>query len=76
MPVSIVHVQHRDGSPARQVRVVLGFEGFFGGMTRETYTDRDGVAVVEHPSAGRAKVYVSGKAYHSFHAPGRTAVTV
>ena len=73
MPVSTVHVQYRDGSPARKVRVVLGFST---GMTREAFTDDRGEATVDHASTGNASVYVSGKKYHSFHAPGRTAVTV
>lgn len=73
MPSSVVHVQHRDGSPAKGVRVVLGFNT---GMTRDFYTDDYGDVVVEHASTGRASVYVSGKEYHTFHAPGRTSVTV
>lgn len=73
MPFSTVHVQHSDGSPARHVRVVLGFST---GMTKEVFTDDRGEATVEHASTGRASIYVSGKEYHSFHAPGRTAVTV
>lgn len=73
MPASTIHVQHSDGSVARHVRVVLGFST---GMTKDFYTDDYGDAVVEHASTGRATVYVSGKEYHSFHAPGRTSVTV
>lgn len=73
MPSSVVDVQHSDGSAARHARVVLGFST---GMTRDFYTDDYGDAVVEHSSAGQATVSVSGKEYHSFHAPGRTSVTV
>ena len=73
MASSTVHVQHSDGSAARHVRVVLSFST---GMTRESFTDDYGDAVVEHASTGRATLYVSGKEYHSFHAPGRTSVTV
>ena len=73
MPSSVIHVQYSDGSPARHVRVVLGFNT---GMTRDFYTDDYGDGVVEHSSSGRATVYVSGKEYHSFHSPGRTAVTI
>jgi hypothetical protein len=73
MPSSIIHVQRSDGSAARHVRVVLGFAA---GMTREFYTDDYGDAVVEHSSTGRATICVSGKEYHSFHAPGRSSATV
>ena len=73
MPASTITVQHADGSPARHVRVVLGFSS---GNTDEEFTDSYGQAVVEHSSVGRATVYVSGRDCGSFHAPGRYAVTV
>ncbi|MDP8222946.1 MAG: hypothetical protein P9L99_06265 [Candidatus Lernaella stagnicola] len=76
MAMSRVHVQHRDGSPARHVRVVLGFSGIAGGMTKPAFTDGSGDAVVEHSSTGRATVYVSGSDCGSFHAPGTYAATV
>ncbi len=40
-----------------------------GGMTRNFFTNRDGMAIIEHASVGRARVYVNGKAYGTFHAP-------
>ena len=73
MATSTVHVQYRDGSPGSHLSVVLGFSA---GMTKQVFTDSRGEAVVEHSSVGQAKVYVSGNAYHSFSAPGRTAVTL
>jgi hypothetical protein len=73
MPVSIIHVQYGDGSPARGAKVVLGFNCV---MSRPTYADRAGNATVDHTSVGRARIYVRGRAYHEFHAPGRTAVTI
>jgi len=73
MAASTVIVSHRDGSPARGVRVVLGFSG---GMTRVAYTDSYGRAVVEHASTGRATVYVSGKDCGNFYAPGTAAAVV
>lgn len=73
MPASTVIVQHRDGSPARHVRVVLGFAS---GNTRECFTNSYGEVVVDHESVGQAVVYVSGKRCGSFHAPGRAAVTI
>jgi hypothetical protein len=71
MPTSVVHVQYNDGKPAKGVRVVLGFSA---GMTKAFYTDSRGDAVIDHASTREATVCASGKSYHSFHAPGRTAV--
>lgn len=73
MSSSTIHVQYRDGSTPTGARVVLGFSS---GMTQAGFTDRHGVATVEHSSTGRADVYVSGRKYHSFHAPGHTTVTI
>jgi hypothetical protein len=45
-------------------------------MTKPAYTNASGEVLITHTAVGRATIYVSGKAYHSFHAPGRTAVTI
>lgn len=76
MSYSKIHVQYRDGSKPKGAKVVLGFTGPMGGMTKPAYTDSDGVALVEHESSGNAEVYVSGKKCGSLHAPGETAVFV
>ena len=70
---SKIHVQYRDGSKPKGVRVVLGFSG---GMTKEAYTDSYGTAIVQHSSVGHADVYVSGKKCGSLHAPGETAAFI
>lgn len=76
MPASTVIVQHRDGSPARRVRVVLGFHAASSGMTKEAFTDHYGEVTISHSTIGKADVYVSGKKVATFHAPGRTAVVI
>ena len=73
MMISTVHVYHSGGSPARGVRVVLGFSA---GMTRPAYTDAYGRALVGHATTGRADVYISGQKHANFHAPGTVAVTL
>lgn len=74
---SKIHVQRkRDGSKASSVRVSLGFTGLLGGFTKSFYTDRHGVALVEHASRGEAKVYANGKHVATMRAPGETVVFV
>lgn len=73
MPAITIIVQHRDGSPARHVRVVLGFPA---GNRDTCFTDNYGQVVVEHSSVGRATVFVSGRNCGSFHSPGKYAITV
>ncbi len=73
MPASTIIVHHKDGSPARDTRVVLGFAM---GMSETVYTDRNGLAVVEHASRGEATVYIKGSKQGKFQAPGKFAVTL
>lgn len=75
---SIVYVQYKDGSKPKGVKVVLEIEGglFSGGMTKSFYTDRDGRAIIEHASRGKATVYVKGSKKGTFNAPGETVVFI
>lgn len=70
---SVIYVQYKDGSKPKGQKVVLGFSG---GMTKPAFTDRDGMAVVEHASKGNATVYVSGANKGSFRAPGKYGITL
>jgi hypothetical protein len=73
---SKIHVQYGDGSKPKGIGVTLGFTGGLGGHTKKFYfyTDAHGTAIVEHSSAGRADVYVSGTKRGSLTAPGETVV--
>ena len=71
---STIYVSYRDGSKPNGKKVVMGFSGLTGGITNPAYTDRDGRAVVEHASTVRATVYVEGRDYGSFNAPGTFSV--
>jgi len=73
---SKIHVSYGDGSKPKGTKVVIGFTGPLGGMSKPAYTDQYGVAIVEHSSTGNADVYVSGNKVGSFHAPGETAVFI
>lgn len=56
---------------AKRARVVLSIDGIFsGGMTKEVYTNEDGVAYVSHSSKGKATVYINGKDVGRMSAPG------
>ena len=72
---SKIYVQYKSGSKAEGKKVVLAFGGL-GGMTKTFYTDRDGIAIIEHHSTGRAKIYVSGAEVGEFSAPGETVVFI
>jgi len=69
---SKIYVEYRNGgTKAEGKKVVLGFNV---GMTKPAFTDRYGVAIVEHDAVGRATVYVSGSRLGEFQAPGETVV--
>ncbi len=74
MAATTVIVQHHDGSPARNVKVSLGFD--HGGVTKQGFTDNHGQATISHSQAGRATVYVSGSARTTVHCPCTVSVTV
>lgn len=76
MPASTIIVQHRDGSPARSVKVVLSFHGITGGMSETNYTDNHGEVTINHSSVGKADIFVSGQRVATFHAPNRTSVVI
>lgn len=76
MNYSKIHVQYSDGSKPKGTKVVLGFTGILGGMTKPAFTDRHGTAIVEHESTGQADVYVSGSKRGSLRAPGETVVFI
>ena len=70
---SMIYVQYKDGSKPKGTRVMLGFSL---GVTKNFFTDKDGVAIVEHASTGKATVYVSGSDKGSFNAPGKFVATI
>ncbi len=73
MAASIIFVHHKDGSPARHVQVKLSFSG---GMTENKFTDDHGRVVIEHSQRGQCTVFVSGRDYGRYHAPGEMAVGI
>jgi 5-hydroxyisourate hydrolase-like protein (transthyretin family) len=68
MAKSIVYVQYKSGNPAKSVKVTLGMHA--GGMTKPVYTDKDGRAVLDHSSTGKATVFVNGKDKGTMSTPG------
>lgn len=75
---SIVYVQYKDGTKPKGIRVSLSIEGglLSGGTTKSFYTDREGRAIIEHASRGKATVYVKGNKKGTFNAPGETVVFI
>lgn len=73
MSKSMIYVQYRDGPKPKGTRVTPSFPS---GMTKDFFTDRDGMAIVEHASTGKATVYVSGSDKGFFNAPGTFVVTI
>lgn len=72
-----VIVQHSDGTKAKGARVALSISGILsGGVTKNFYTDRFGVAIIEHESRGSAKVMVNGTTRTTIQVPGETVVFV
>ena len=70
-----VIVQYKGGSKAKGVKVSLSISGILsGGVTKNVYTDRFGVAIISHESRGNAKVMVNGSTKTTMQVPGETVV--
>ena len=74
MPISVVRV-YRNGSGVHHAKVSIEFTGFTNGGFATAYTDRNGVAQIQHASTGEVNVYVNGKKMpRRFRAPGEEVV--
>lgn len=72
MPTSFISVNNRStGRPVSNARVVLEWGGIANcGQTPPHYTDSNGRVSINHASSGNATVYINGKSYRKFYAPG------
>ncbi len=62
---------------ANRARVVLSIDGIFsGGMTKEVYTNDQGIAYVQHVSTGMSTVYINGKEVGRMRVPGEGHFTI
>lgn len=74
MATSTVYVYFASGSPKSGARVVLSFD--HGGVSDAFLTDRNGKAVIDHSTTGRAKVIVDGTTKLTDRFPGTATVNV
>ena len=73
--VTVKIVDEDSGRPAKGVRVALGFDGFFRGVTRDEWTDSNGEAHFD-AEPGRGRVFVNGRTAYQGHLAGRIVVYV
>jgi len=72
-----VIVQYNNGTKAQGARVALSISGVLsGGVTNFFYTDRYGVAIIQHESRGSAKVMVKGTTRATVQVPCETVVFI
>jgi hypothetical protein len=79
MATSIVKVYNsRYSEWADNVRVELHWDGIMNlGFSQTVYTNRNGIAEIDHAASGTCTVYIDGrKTNHTFYAPGSTTVTI
>jgi len=63
------------GKPAKGKRVSASFDGFFGGVTRDLFTDADGNADFDY-DPGQGKIFVDGKTVYEGRIEGRVVVYI
>lgn len=69
-----IHVQHRDGSIAKNTKVSLSISGGLSGGVASGFTDNYGTAIIGHESRGTAKIIVNGSTKDTINVPGETVV--
>ena len=78
METSIIKVYDSSlNKMAKRARVVLSIDGIFsGGMTKEVYTNDQGIVYVQHASTGMATVYINGREVGRMRVPGEGHFTI
>jgi hypothetical protein len=79
MATSIVKVYNsRYKEWAENVRVELGWNGIVNlGFSKTVYTNRNGVAEIDHSATGDCTVYINGqRTSTTFYAPDTVTVTI
>lgn len=67
--------EKRTGKPAYYKKVAVSFHGFFRGMTKTIYTDRNGEAHFDYDN-GRGIIYVQGEKVYDGEISGRKIVYI
>jgi len=73
--VSVKVCWQKTGKPAENKKVVLSFDGMFGGQSKHEYTNHNGDAHFEN-DPGQGKVYVDGNTAFTGRLEGRIVVYI
>ncbi len=78
MPTSIVKIYNKRYSKWFEgAKVALGWNGIVNlGVSRNIYTDQNGLALIEHASTGEAEVYINGSMVGYMQTPGTATFEV
>jgi hypothetical protein len=68
----IIIIDEETGNPISNEKICVSFDS--GGFSSEDWTDRDGVAIVNHTSTGEAWLYVGPNCVGKIMTPGRVAI--
>ncbi len=62
---------------ANRAKLVLSIDGILsGGMTKEVYTNDQGIAYVQHSSTGMSTVFINGREVGRMRVPGEGHFTI
>ena len=68
-------IEQSTGKPAYYKKVGIVFKGFFRGVTKDIYTDRDGEANFDYDN-GNGTIYVQGDKVYEGEISGRKIVYI
>ena len=77
MPQTVIKVL-KNGQNLSNAKVVLGWDGIVNlGMSQTVYTDKDGLAIIQHSATGEASIYINGsKMRDTVYTPGSKTVMI
>ena len=73
--ISVKVCWRHNGKPAENRKVVLSFDGMFGGQSKHEYTNSSGEAHFDN-NPGPGKVYVDGKTVYTGRLEGMMVVYI
>ena len=74
MAQTLIKLQTRLGKPVKGQAVSLSF--LHGGVTKKVFTNKSGLAIIEHSKVGSADIIIKGKKVFRTHAPTSISVTI
>lgn len=73
--ITVKLIYAKSGEPYPNIKVALGFDGIFRGVSEDQWTDANGEAHFTH-DPGNGRIFVRGSTAHTGYLSGRVVVYI